>query len=151
MPIERKSAAIMFTDIAGYTETMSESEQKALDMLRRKRSILKPLIDSHQGTYVKEIGDDMLSYFESGYNASACAKEFQKEIHSLTKEAESMPFELNYRFYELLEDKSYLETAYNQVQEKVSEMDEELGSKFLGYPLIQAIVEVWETLNGDKN
>jgi class 3 adenylate cyclase len=57
MSIERKSAAIMFTDIAGYTEAMSESEQKALDMLRRKRSILKPLIDNHQGTYVKEIGD----------------------------------------------------------------------------------------------
>ena len=71
MPIERKSAAIMFTDIAGYTEAMSESEQKALDMLRRKRSILKPLIDNHQGTYVKEIGDGTLSYFESGYNASA--------------------------------------------------------------------------------
>ena len=68
MPIERKSAAIMFTDIAGYTEAMSESEQKALDMLRRKRSILKPLIDSHQGTYVKEIGDGTLSYFESGFN-----------------------------------------------------------------------------------
>ena len=80
MPIERKSAAIMFTDIAGYTEAMSESEQKALDMLRRKRSILKPLIENHQGTYVKEIGDGTLSYFESGYNASACAKEFQKEI-----------------------------------------------------------------------
>jgi len=78
--IERKSAAIMFTDIAGYTEQMSKSEQKALDMLRRKRSILKPLIDNHQGTYVKEIGDGTLSYFESGYNASACAKEFQKEI-----------------------------------------------------------------------
>ena len=61
MPIERKSAAIMFTDIAGYTKTMSKSEQKALDMLRKKRSIIKPLIDNHQGTYVKEIGDCTLS------------------------------------------------------------------------------------------
>jgi len=50
MPIARKSATIMFTDIAGYTEAMSESEQKALDMLRRKRSILKPLM---QIIYVK--------------------------------------------------------------------------------------------------
>ena len=50
MAIERKSAAIMFTDIAGYTEAMSESEKKALDMLRKKRSIIKPLIDNHQGT-----------------------------------------------------------------------------------------------------
>ena len=79
MAIERKSAAIMFTDIAGYTEAMSESEQKALEMLRKKRSIIKPLIDNHQGTYVKEIGDGTLSYFESGYNASSCAKDLQRE------------------------------------------------------------------------
>ena len=39
--IERKIAAIMFTDIAGYTETMSQNEQKALEMLRKKRTIIK--------------------------------------------------------------------------------------------------------------
>ena len=80
MTIERKSAAIMFTDIAGYTEAMSQNEQKALKMLRKKRSIIKPLIGSHNGTYVKEIGDGTLSYFESGFDASACAKELQKQI-----------------------------------------------------------------------
>ena len=80
MPIERKTAAIMFTDIAGYTEAMSESEQKALEMLRKKRSIIKPLIDNYKGTYVKEIGDGTLSYFESGYNASSCAKDLQKKL-----------------------------------------------------------------------
>ena len=37
---KRKSAAVMFTDIAGYTEAMSKSEQKALEMLRRKQDIL---------------------------------------------------------------------------------------------------------------
>ena len=80
MSIKRKLAAIMFTDIAGYTAQMSKNEDKALEMLRKKRSIIKPLIDNHNGTYVKEIGDGTLSYFESGYNASACAKELQKEI-----------------------------------------------------------------------
>ena len=53
--IERKTAAIMFTDIAGYTEAMSQSEQKALEMLRKKRTIIKTLIDHHNGEYVKEI------------------------------------------------------------------------------------------------
>ena len=73
--IERKIAAIMFTDIAGYTETMSQNEQKALEMLRKKRTIIKALIDNYNGKYVKEIGDGTLSYFESGFNASSCAKE----------------------------------------------------------------------------
>ena len=79
--IERKTAAIMFTDIAGYTEAMSQSEQKALDMLRKKRTIIKTLIDNYNGQYVKEIGDGTLSYFDSGFNASACAKELQKEVN----------------------------------------------------------------------
>ena len=80
MSIERKSAAIMFTDIAGYTEAMSENEQKALEMLRKKRSIIKPLINNYNGIYVKEIGDGTLSYFESGFSASACAKDLQRQI-----------------------------------------------------------------------
>ena len=71
----------MFTDIAGYTEAMSQSEQKALDMLRKKRTIIKTLIDDYNGKYVKEIGDGTLSYFDSGFNASACAKELQKEVN----------------------------------------------------------------------
>ena len=78
--IERKIAAIMFTDIVGYTETMSQSEQRALEMLRKKREILKTLIDDYNGKYVKEIGDGTLSYFDSGFNASSCAKKLQREI-----------------------------------------------------------------------
>ena len=70
----------MFTDIAGYTEAMSKSEQKALEMLRRKRKIIRPLIDEHKGVYVKEIGDGTLSYFESGYDASKCAVQLQKDL-----------------------------------------------------------------------
>ena len=53
--IERKLAAIMFTDIAGYTEQMSKSESKSLDTLEKKRSILKPLLDEYKVTFVKEI------------------------------------------------------------------------------------------------
>ena len=163
----------MFTDIAGYTKTMSESEQKALEMLRKKRSIIKPLIDNHKGTYVKEIGDGTLSYFESGYNASACAKDLQKEIglkyleletitylyitykhfgqeydeqkiHNLINESENIEFEFNLRLYELLEDKSYLESGYKQIQERASKMNDELKAKYLSYPIPKAIVETWE-------
>ena len=67
-----------------------------------------------------------------------------KEIHILIKDAENIEFELNYRLYELLEDKSYLKNAYNQVQENASAMEEELAKKFLSYPIPKAIVEEWE-------
>jgi len=66
------------------------------------------------------------------------------EIHTLIKDAENIEFKINLRLYELLEDKSYLEAAYNQVQEKADAMDEELGKKFLSYQIPKAIVEEWE-------
>ena len=79
--IERKLAAIMFTDIAGYTESMSKSESKSLDTLERKRSILKPLLKEYKGTFVKEIGDGTLSYFESAVNAATCAVKLQETTY----------------------------------------------------------------------
>ena len=53
MSVERKLAAIMFTDIAGYTESMSKSESKTLDLLDKKRNILNSLLKEHKGTFVK--------------------------------------------------------------------------------------------------
>jgi tetratricopeptide (TPR) repeat protein len=64
------------------------------------------------------------------------------EINNLITDAEDIEYELNFRLYELLEDSSYLETAYKQVQDKASEMDD--GKKFLSYPIPKAIVEAWE-------
>jgi len=81
MPIERKLAAIMFTDIAGYTESMSKSESKTLNLLEKKRSILKPLLKEYKGTFVKEIGDGTLSYFESAVNAATCAVKLQESTY----------------------------------------------------------------------
>jgi tetratricopeptide (TPR) repeat protein len=66
------------------------------------------------------------------------------EIHTLIKDAENIEFDLNYALYQLLDDKSYLEIAYNQVQENASAMEEETGKTFLSYPLPTAIVEAWE-------
>ena len=68
----------------------------------------------------------------------------EKEIHNLIKEAENIEFGLNYAIYQLVEDKSYLETAYNQIQENASAMDKELAAKFLSHPIPKAIVEEWE-------
>ena len=64
MPIERKLAAIMFTDIAGYTEQMSKDEDKAFALIQKKRELLLPLIEQYEGKLIKEMGDGkkFLSY-----------------------------------------------------------------------------------------
>ena len=78
---ERKLAAIMFTDIAGYTAQMSKDEAKAIELLKQKESILKPLLKEYKGTFVKSIGDGTLSYFESAINAASCAVRLQEIIY----------------------------------------------------------------------
>ena len=77
----RKLAAIMFTDIAGYTQSMSKSESNTLDLLDKKRSILNPLLKQHKGTFVKEIGDGTLTYFDSAINAASCAVKLQEQTY----------------------------------------------------------------------
>ena len=79
--IERKLAAIMFTDIAGYTKQMSKDEAVAISLLNKQESILKPLIAKHNGTYVKSTGDGSLSYFNSAVNAATCAIKLQSATY----------------------------------------------------------------------
>jgi len=76
--IKRKLAAIMFTDIAGYTESMSLDEEMAIQAVQKKRSIIQPLLIKHNGVFVKEIGDGTLSYFNSAIDASTCAVRLQE-------------------------------------------------------------------------
>ena len=67
-----------------------------------------------------------------------------RQIHRLIKEAENIEFELNLRLYDLLEDKSHLETAYKQIQEKADNLEPDVAAKFLSYPIPKAIIEEWE-------
>ena len=67
-----------------------------------------------------------------------------QDIIELTLKKEFIPFNLNYSLYQLLEDTSYLETAYNQVQELANNLEPDVKAKFLSYPIPAAIVEEWE-------
>jgi adenylate cyclase len=57
---ERRLAAIMFTDIVGYTALMGSDEDRAFKILRKNREIHSKLIQQFCGTLIKEIGDGML-------------------------------------------------------------------------------------------
>ena len=69
----RQLAAIMFTDIVGYTALMGEDERKALNILEQNRETHKKLIIQYQGKYLKEIGDGSLATFNSSTDAVYCA------------------------------------------------------------------------------
>ena len=75
-----KLAAIMFTDIVGYTSMMGDDETKALAMVDENQAIQKPLISKYRGTLLKEMGDGNLICFESATDAIHCALNIQQEL-----------------------------------------------------------------------
>lgn len=76
----RKLAAIMFTDLVGYTALMEKDEHRALKLLQKNREVQKPLIEKHGGTWLKEIGDGTLSSFPSAIDAVNCSIEIQRML-----------------------------------------------------------------------
>ena len=86
MPNEdRKLAAIMFTDIVGFTEQMGKDEDAALTLLEKKRRITSPLISKFDGELLKEMGDGLLITFPSAVKAANCAIEFQNALKNGTE------------------------------------------------------------------
>ena len=79
MPEKRQLAAIMFTDIVGYTALMAESESKAYQLLKKNRQVQKPLIERHGGKWLKEMGDGVLASFQTISDAVSCAIEIQRK------------------------------------------------------------------------
>jgi TolB-like protein/class 3 adenylate cyclase/tetratricopeptide (TPR) repeat protein len=78
MSQSRQLAAIMFTDMVGYTALMGEDEQQAFELLKKNRSIQRPIIEKFNGRWIKEIGDGVLASFSSVSDAVYCAATIQK-------------------------------------------------------------------------
>ena len=66
------------------------------------------------------------------------------EIHTLIKKQEEIEYYINFALFKLLDDTSYLETAYNEVQELADNLEPDVKAKFLSYPIPKSIVEEWE-------
>jgi class 3 adenylate cyclase len=79
MPQTRQLAAIMFTDIVGYTALMGEGEQKAFQILQKNRELQKPIIEKYNGRWIKELGDGVMASFITVSDAVHAAKQIQEQ------------------------------------------------------------------------
>lgn len=78
-------AAIMFTDIVGYTALMGKDVELGLELIRKNRQIHKPLIEKYGGIWLKEMGDGTLASFNTAIDAVRCAIEIQKRAPLLAR------------------------------------------------------------------
>ena len=89
---ERKLAAIMFTDIVGYTDLMGKNESEAFELINTQRELIKPIINSFNGTWIKEMGDGTISSFNSAFEAANCGLEIQRILrHNSNKVYKNNP------------------------------------------------------------
>src|SRR5215467_8588887 len=78
---ERRLAAILAADVAGYSRLIGVDEEGTLNRLRSIRmEVIDPAIAAHRGRLVKTTGDGFLAEFASVVDALRCAVEVQREI-----------------------------------------------------------------------
>ena len=96
---KRKLAAIVFTDIVGFTNLTSKNQQKASDLLDIQRNLLKPLVESYSGKWVKEMGDGLILTFDTINNAVECCLKIQEK----SKEIDNLVLRIGIHLGEILE------------------------------------------------
>jgi len=76
----KKLKAIVFTDMADFTTISAQDEDKALDLIQKQNEIIKPIVEKHNGEWLKEIGDGLLFSFDSSIEAVRCSIEIQETL-----------------------------------------------------------------------
>jgi adenylate cyclase len=79
--VERRLAAVLAADVAGYSRLMGADEEGTLARLKAvRKDLVDPTIAKHRGRIVKTTGDGMLVEFASAVDAARCALEVQRSM-----------------------------------------------------------------------
>ncbi len=76
----RQLAAIMFTDMLGYTALMQTDEEEATKKRQRHKSVFDKSVEEHHGKVLQYFGDGTLSIFSSSLDCVNCAIDIQQQL-----------------------------------------------------------------------
>jgi adenylate cyclase len=80
--VNRRLAAVMVTDIVGFTRLAQEDERRALDLLTAHQGLLRPVFSSHNGREIRVTGDGFVVEFPSALDAVHCAVAVQRALRA---------------------------------------------------------------------
>ena len=93
--VQRRLAAILAADVAGYSRLMDEDEERTLQTLNEFRAVIDGLIAEHDGRVFGSAGDSVIAEFASPVEAVRCAVEVQQ---TLEKRNADLPEDRRMRF-----------------------------------------------------
>jgi adenylate cyclase len=87
----RRLAAIMFTDLVGFTASAQADEATALARLREQATVIRPLFTAYGGREIKSTGDGFLVEFDSALKATECGIEIQRRMRERNSRSPTSP------------------------------------------------------------
>ena len=105
--VERRLAAVLAADVAGYSRLMGTDEEGTLARLKAARKdLVDPAIASHRGRIVKTTGDGMLVEFASVVDAVTCAMQVQQKMaeHNVNAAAAKIAFRIGINVGDIIID-----------------------------------------------
>ena len=99
MSESRQLAAIVFSDISGFTSTMEHDETRAKSQIAKHREIITNVITYFNGKLLKEMGDGILLKFTSAIEAVRCATQIQSKAEA---EEFNLKIGIHYFFVQIL-------------------------------------------------
>ena len=106
--VQRRLAAILAADVAGYSRLMGKDEVGTLAALKAShRDVISPKVSEHRGRIVNTPGDSALIEFASAVDATQCAVEIQKEMaerNSIISEDHRVEFRIGINVGDIIVD-----------------------------------------------
>ena len=96
----RKLAAIVFTDIVGFTRLSADNQSKSSSLIKKQRETFQPIVQNFNGTWVKEMGDGLLLTFDTITDAVKSSIEMQK----VSKDIEGLNLRIGIHLGEVIVD-----------------------------------------------
>ena len=84
---QRKLAAILAADVAGYSKLMADDERATIPSLKVARAVFRERIEAHAGRLIDTTGDSVLAEFRSPVEAVECAVEIQRQLKTINEPA----------------------------------------------------------------